>query len=54
MVPQAAGGASFDGCGSLLDQKIESTSARSVICVGSSQLVEQSKDALMECLDTMS
>jgi fructose-1,6-bisphosphatase len=50
---QAAGGSSFDGVGSVLDQKIDSVHARSLICVGSSELVEESKPAMRECLDTL-
>lgn len=45
-VLQAAGGASSDGRGSILDQKIKSTSDRTIICVGSSELVAESQAAM--------
>jgi hypothetical protein len=39
---QSAGGSSFDGQGSLLDQEIKSTSKKSIVCLGSRYLVQQS------------
>lgn len=48
-VVQAAGGMSHDGDGSVLDQVIHSTTTRSLISVGSRELVEESIPALQAC-----
>ena len=43
---QAAGGMSHDGKGSMLDQVITSTATRSIVCLGSRELVEESIPAM--------
>ena len=45
-VVEAAGGASQDGAGSVLDQRIQSSGDRSVICLGSKAEVAKSVSAL--------
>jgi Fructose-1-6-bisphosphatase, C-terminal domain len=45
-VVEAAGGASHDGRGSVLDQRIETVDARTVISLGSHKLVMQSVASL--------
>ncbi len=45
-VVEAAGGASHDGDGSVLDRQIQSSGDRSVICLGSKAEVEKSVPAL--------
>eukprot|EP00798_Chlamydomonas_sp_ICE-L_P013014 gene13014-3519_t len=45
---EAAGGASHDGQGSMLDARIESTAIKSIVCLGSTELVEQSIPAMKD------
>ena len=45
-VVESAGGASHDGRGSVLDQKISALDDRTVISLGSKQLVEMTQPAL--------
>ena len=45
-VVEAAGGASHDGAGSILDRKIQSSGDRSIICLGSKAEVARSLPAL--------
>ncbi|GAX80179.1 hypothetical protein CEUSTIGMA_g7617.t1 [Chlamydomonas eustigma] len=45
-IVESAGGSSFDGEGSMLDQQIMSTSTKSIVCLGSRDLVQQSIPAM--------